>query len=481
MTSRPARVAQIGGRLARRGAVPVLVLGAVVGGSGAAATHGPLRACPPTLPLSCPLTRPAVSGSATLPSAADTETFEYTVSGVHVIQRLTRASDVVAVDLYYPGGVQQLTAGTAGIEELALRATEYGSARYPGTRSRQALAHTGSEWVVDAASDWSIVGFRGVLDQFDSTWAVFADRVTHPTLDSAAVVLVRERMLREARLRGVTPDGAAHALADSLAFDGHPYSLSPSGTESSLADMTPEVVRRYAAAEFVTSRMLLVVVGNVPRPRLEPLVAATLGTLPPGSYTWAPPVDVRRRPTSLTLVHRQIATNYILGYFPGPSVTSPDYPAFEVATELLGARLSSAIRGKSSLSYAAYAPYNNRAIASGGLYASTIMPSLVMALMRQQLDSVKSERMPGYWLDKFETEFTAEFIMENETSAAQAASLARAQLFGGDYRKASGELSRLRDVSPGDVTRVARLYMRDIQFVYVGDTTRVRRDWMKGL
>ena len=82
MTSRPACVAQIGGP----------GRGARAGTGGRRRRVGgrppPTDRCARARPRSrsCPLTRPAVSGSATLPSAADTETFEYTVSGVHVIQ-----------------------------------------------------------------------------------------------------------------------------------------------------------------------------------------------------------------------------------------------------------------------------------------------------------------------------------------------------------------------------------------------------------
>lgn len=411
----------------------------------------------------------------------DSLTVAYTVAGVHVIQRLTPANDVVAVDLYLDGGVQQLTASTAGIEELALRTSVYGSAHYPGTTSRQALGRTGSEWTLDPETDWTMVGFRGVTDQFDSSWAVFADRIVHPTLDSASLALVRDRMVREARLRMLDPEGVAHYIADSLAFEGHPYALNPAGTESSLTSLSSEIVRRYVSDEFVTSRLLLVVVGNIPRPRLEPLVAATLGTLPAGAYHWSIPPDVPRRPSSLTFVPRVTHTNYIVGYFAGPSIASRDYPAFRIATAILSSRLSSAIRYDADLSYSAGAPYQGRAIASGGLYASTTTPMLVMALMRQQLDSMKKAEYGAYALSEFARGYRSDYLLLNESNQSQAALLAHAQLLQGDYHRASAELDVLEHVSPVEVTRVTKTYMRDIQFVYVGDTTRVRRTWVKSM
>jgi zinc protease len=422
----------------------------------------------------------AVSGAGPASNAADTLTLDYTVGGVHVLQRITSANDIVAVDLYLVGGVQQLTAPTAGIELLALRAAQYGTTRYPGAAARHALTRTGSEWVVEPETDWTMVGFRGVADQFDSSWVAFADRIVHPSLDSAAVALTRERMIRETRLRGLTPEAVAWETADSLTFEGHPYALSPSGTEASLAQLTPDAVHRYVHDQFVTSRMLLVVVGNISRAQLEPLVASTLGTLPAGHYVWAPPSDVPRRPSSLVMVSRVVATNYIVGYYTGPSVASRDYPAFRLATELLGVRVSGAVRYRTSLSYAAGAPYQGRAISSGAFYASTAQPGLVVALMHQQLDSVRNDRLPGWMLKEFVKEFTLDHLLDQESNEAQAGALARAQLYFGDYRRADGELDVLRSVAPADLPRVAKQYMRDFHFVYVGDTTRVRRTWVNG-
>ena len=111
--------------------------------------------------------------------SVDSNTFDYTSGGVHVIQRLTPGNDVVALRLYLLGGVLQLTPATAGVEELALRTLPYGSARYPGPASRRAFARTGSQWHENSGSDWSTVGFVSITDRFDSAWAVFGDRIAY--------------------------------------------------------------------------------------------------------------------------------------------------------------------------------------------------------------------------------------------------------------------------------------------------------------
>jgi zinc protease len=70
-------------------------------------------------------------------------------------------------------------------------------------------------------------------------------------------------------------------------------------------------------------------------------------------------------------------------------------------------------------------------------------------------------------------QFITEYFLGNETNAAQADFLARAELYRGDWRKGSGFSNALRAVTPADIQRVARKYFRDINFAYVGDAARL--------
>ncbi|HZS60036.1 MAG TPA: insulinase family protein [Gemmatimonadaceae bacterium] len=423
----------------------------------------------------------ALSLTLATPGPVDSATTDYIVGGVHVIQRRTSANDVIAVDLYFLGGTQLATATTAGIEPLALRAAFYGTDHYPGRAWQRARGRTGSVFAVGPTSDWTLVSFRGVVEQFDSTWALLADCVMHPTLDSATVAVARQRMIIAARARDISPDGALYGLADSVAFSGHPYGLHPSGTEASLAALSPNVLQRYVREQYVTSRMLLVVVGNIPRATIEAAVTRTLGTLPAGRYTWHPPSPVTPRVApSLTVVERATATNYILGYFQGPPVTSRDYPSFELATYLLGARLSNAIRQQRSLSYAASAPFLGRALATGGIYVSSPDPAEVFPIVSAELDTIRTTSISARGYDYFVRQFVTRQLIAKGSSGAQAAALAEAQIYEGDYHRANLE-SPFRDVTPYKMQQAANKYMRNTQFVYLGDPNRVKGIRINGM
>ncbi|MEP6618059.1 MAG: pitrilysin family protein, partial [bacterium] len=356
--------------------------------------------------------------SAEAPDSAVTQRFE--VSGLPVILRRNAANEVVVANLYLLGGTRQLTKQTAGIEALLLAASERGTKRFPGAAVRQRTARLGSTIGIEANDDWSAIGLHAIRATFDSTWAILADRVMAPTLDPAEVNIVRDQFLSVARERMTQPDDAATELADSLLYAGHSNSISTSGTTESIPLLTASRLKQYHAAQVVTSRMLLVVVGNVDRAQIERLVRGTLATLPKGNYHWTAPPPVVTTGRALALDNRPLPTNYLLGYAPGPAATDADYVALRVATAVLSGRLFTEVRSRRNLSYAVEAPFLERAYAIGGLYVTTVDPNRVLALMRQELNTLQTETVDPMGLKRLEQQFITEYYLKNETNADQA-------------------------------------------------------------
>jgi zinc protease len=410
----------------------------------------------------------------------DSATARFDVDGVRVIHRPNYGTDVVAVNLYLLGGTRQLTPATQGVEALLVRAGEYGSAGYPGGEQRAAWGRTGSALALSADADWTLYGFRGLGDEFDASWDVWADRLLRPALAESSLAVVRGRLVSRARRRRADPDGLAFAAADSVAYAGHPYALDPAGTEASLAALDSAAVRRYAEAQLVRSRLLVVVVGNADRARVEAAVRRSFARLPQGTYAWtlppAPPAAARDGgPAAATYLARPFATNYVLGVFQGPPASAPDAPAFRVAAALLGSRLHRAVREERGLSYAAYAPFLDRGRTGAVLYMSTTLPRGALAVARAQLDTLRRLPYPPGSMRYFTDQFVADHLAENMTSAAQADVLARAELLEGDYRRGTHAMEALRGLTAIDVRAAAARYLRRPQFVYLGDTTRVAR------
>lgn len=417
---------------------------------------------------------PAIAPTAAAALAsADSLTEQFEVAGIPVILRRVTANNVVAANLYLLGGVRQLTAETQGIELLLLEASERGTARYPKNVLRTRMAQLGSAVGVSPGLDWTSVGLRATVAGFDSTWAILADRLMAPRLDPAEVELVREQFVTAVRQRRDSPDARLEQLADSIAFEGHPYALDPVGTEASLSALTVDDLRRYHAGQMVTSRMRLVVVGNVSRTRVERLVRTTLGRLPRGEYTWTLPDPPAPLPGAHVIERRALPTNYLQGWFHGPRADTREYTALRLACAILSGRLFNEVRSRRNLSYSVNAPFEERAFATGGLYVTTTQPDDVLYVMQQQLAALKDGRITDDGLERLVQQFIVSYFLDNETNADQANMLARAALYRGDYRAAAAFVDELRSITPQEIREAARRYMTNIRWAYIGDPLRV--------
>lgn len=412
------------------------------------------------------------------PSAAadDTTLFAYNVDSVRVVQRVVPTTDVVAVNIYLLGGARQLTPATQGIEAMWLTASKFGTRNHPDSTQRAAWALTGSFFTSDLTSDWTMFGFRGVRDEFDASWDLITERIAQPTFPSAGVTSTRERLQASLKLQRESPDGEISSIADSVAFAGHPYGLSLYGSEESLAAIDSATLAGYVRAQAVRSRLLVVVVGNATRAMVEAAVRRTLAGLPVGTYRWTPPTPAPSRAGTVTLLQRRSATNYVIGVFNGPAETHDDFPSFSMATAMLGSMITEAVRERRGLSYAASASVTDRALVTGTLYVSTPKPDTVVRLIQAQIRTITNpDSMPagvGFTSDKN----SLQFLFRRSTSAVQADALAHAEILQGDYRLAVNVPRRLRSVTSSSVRQAAVAYMKNIQFIYAGDTTLVKRN-----
>ncbi len=408
-------------------------------------------------------------------ATTDSLTTSFDVDGVQVILRRVTANNVVATNVYLLGGVRQLTRETQGIELLFLEATEQGTARYPRDDLRRRMAQLGSAIGASPGADWSTLSLRSTVATFDSSWAILADRLVAPRLDEAGIELVRSQILTAVQQRTESPDALLDYLADSSAFAGHPYGLSPVGTVASLTAITREMILAYHKQQVVRSRLRVVIVGNVTRERVERLVRGTLATLPMGTYAWTLPTPPEPRASGATFVMRRLPTNYIQGWFVGPPANSPDYTALRVASAVLSGRLFSEIRERLNLTYAVDAPFRERAFAIGGLYVTTTQPDLVLGIMQREMRALQDGTISDAGLERLVQQFIVTYFLDNETNADQANLLARAALYQGDYRRASTFADDLRAVTPEAIRLAAERYFRNVRFAFIGDALNVDR------
>lgn len=176
-------------------------------------------------------------------SAQASNVSEFEVNGLKVILKRRAAAPTISANLFIKGGARNLTAKTAGIENLMLNSAIEAGQTFSRQAVRREIARTGSTLQSSVGNDFSVVTLGSTREAFDQMWKVFVDVTMKPLFDAADVNRVRDQLITALREQETVPDSALEAVEERIIFAGHPYANDPSGTIESLTPITPALLR----------------------------------------------------------------------------------------------------------------------------------------------------------------------------------------------------------------------------------------------
>jgi zinc protease len=408
-------------------------------------------------------------------AAAASQISEFTVAGIKVIHKPVTANDVVAVRLFIKGGAAALTPAVAGIEHVLVDAATSGTEKYSKDAFSALATSTGTEVGGAVTLDYTSLSMLGVRQHFNDAWDLFTQAALHPTFPETEVQQVKEQIVNQLKQRADDPDSYLSLVADSLLYDGHPYAVDPQGNEVSVSKLTRDDLLRWHKRRMTKENLLLVVVGNVSRAQLEPKVASAFGGLPATGGAAVPVPAIKSRASAVSIVERQLPTNYIMGVYAAPGRASPDYPAIQMATRLLGERLFEEVRTKRNLTYAVGAGLSGARQSQGNLYVTAVEPDTTMKVIFSEVRRMQRDLVDRARLQETINVFVTGYWMGQETNGGQAGSLGNWELTGGGWRNARLFVDRMKAVTAADIKRVASQYLKNARFVVIGDPKKIKQ------
>lgn len=420
-----------------------------------------------------PATQPGAFSAQSIVAKQAALVSEFEVNGLKVLMKRREASLTVAAGLFIRGGSANINAQNAGIETLMLSSATEASAGFPRSRMRTELSRMGTVIGSSSNNDYSVLSLASTRMHFDRSWQIFTDVALRPSFTKEDVALVQERLVVSLSDDTDSPDVYLQKLQDKVAYAGHPYLNSTSGTPETIAKLTPEDLRAYHAKLMETSRLLLVIVGDLNANEVRSLVEASFGKLPRGNYKPEAVPQLTFAKSSVDITPRELPTNYIQGLFAAPSLTSPDIYAMRVASSLLRDRVFEEVRVKRNLSYAPDAFLRTQAANVGGLYVTAVDANQSIRVMLSEIARLQTEAVSAEDIHAVVAQYLTTYYLGQETNAAQAGELAQYELIGGGWRNSINFLEKLPAVTPADIQRVAQKYMRNIRFVVLGNPRSV--------
>ncbi len=408
-------------------------------------------------------------------AAADAARFvtEFEVSGLKVLVKRREGSQTVVAGLFMRGGSRNVTAQNAGVEALMLDVATEASAGFPREQMRRETSRTGTSISYGINYDYSVLSLASTRRHFDRSWEIFTDAALHPSFAPDDFARVKNRLV--VSLSGDTdvPDSYLQVLQSRIVYKGHPYFNDPRGTAESVNRLTIDDVKRFHAHMMQTSRLLLVLVGDLDPQQIRRKVEATFGKLPRGDYLPSPPPPLVFSAQTVDVTTRSLPTNYVQGVFAAPTLGVPDIYPMRIAASILQGRVFAEVRVKRNLSYAPDAFLGSQAANIGGIYVTAVDANQAVRVMLDEITRLQNEEVSPEELQATAQQFLTKHYLGQETNAAQAGDLAQSELLGGGWRNSAAFLERLGAVTPADVKRVANTYMRNIRFVVLGNPKSV--------
>ena len=400
---------------------------------------------------------------------------EFDVNGLKVIVKRRASAPTVAGGLFIRGGARNINEKDAGIENLMLASAVEAGQKIPRATVRRDLSRLGSGIVSGVTNDYSAVSFVTTRTNFDRVWDIFTEVTMNPAFDPQDIERNRQRILAQLGEAGISPEGALQTLEERVVYAGHPYANDVSGTTANISRFTAAELRAYHKNVMQTSRLLLVVVGDVDPDQFKARVAATFGKLPSGDYKEQPLAALDFSKGTLSATSRALPTTYVQGAFSAPSLRDPDYNAMRVAVSILASLVNQEVRVRRQLSYAPEADMNNNAANTATISVSSTDPNKAVSVMLDQIKLLQNNTLPDDIIDDVSDFFLTKHYLSLETNSAQAGELARYELIGGGWRNSFEFLNGIRAVKPADIRAVANKYMKNIRFAVVGNEAAINK------
>jgi zinc protease len=399
--------------------------------------------------------------------------YQMIVNGVKVIVQPS-GNEIVEVLTVFKGGVQNYPADKAGIENLAITSlTECGTKNDSKNSFKDKLDKVSAAISGTAGMDFSSITLNCIKMDLDKVWPLYVDALTSPLFDSAEFNRVKQDAINNLKSQSSRPDFSISKMAKETAFKGKDYSKSPTGDETTVNALTASETKSYYSSILTRSRMIIVVVAELDRAVIEKMVGELTQKIPAGAdlklnrYSYVPSKN------TFADQKKDLATNYIQGVTAGPQPGSADFDAFTIAMNIFYARQFLEVRTNNGLSYAPQTRFNSGLSPYTTIMVSTTNPDKYIGVMDNLIDKTHRDGFQDDEVKDSKTGYVTKFYYGMETNTAQAASLASNEVLFNDWRRSLRLNEDLKRVSVEDVDKAFNKYVKNITWVYQGDTSKV--------
>ncbi len=403
-------------------------------------------------------------------------------NGLQIIVVQHHEQPAVSLRLLIRAGAAQDPTDKPGVAALVASLLDQGTTKKGAREIADTIDTIGGALGAGAGTDLSFVNVIVMNDSLALGFDLLADVVRRPAFAPDEIERQRQQTLSSLQVSTEDPEYVANTVIDRLIYGFHPYGRPTSGTPESIASIARADLKAFHDTFFAPNNCVLAVVGDVDADAAFPGIQRAFGDWArreiPESANDGVPGPTRR----VVVVDRPgaVQTEIRVGHVAIPR-KHPDFLALNMAAKILGGeganRLHGVLRTQRGLTYGASADLDSLK-QSGGLVGETDTRSdataEVLRLIVDEFWRLQRDRVGTRELADVKAYLTGNFPLTIETPDAIALQVLNAVFYGLDLEEVETFRERVDAITPDDIQRVARAYLRPdrLSVVLVGDASR---------
>jgi zinc protease len=385
----------------------------------------------------------------------------------------------VSFRLLIKAGAIQEPADKPGVASFVSALLNQGTTTRSAGEIANAIDSAGGLVGAGSGNELSFLNGAVIKDRVDFVLAMAAEMAQRPAFAAGEFERQRRQALSGLQVSYDDPDYLANLVFDRLVFGFHPYGRPGEGTPESIGRLTRDDLSAYHRTWYVPNNALLAIVGDLTTDEAFAAAEKAFGSWArrdvPAVQTSEPPPPTRR----IVVVDRpgSAQTAIRVGHLGVPR-THADFVALDLAIRILGGeganRLFGVLRSDRGLTYGASADFHTYK-QSGDIVAETDTRTATtgeaLRLIVDEFARLQREPVSPPELGGAQDFIAGNFPLTIESPSAIAQQVLAHLFYGLDLAEIETYVDRVERVSPADIQRVARGFLRPdkLSIVLVGD------------
>lgn len=395
-------------------------------------------------------------------------------NGMNVLLLENHKSPVVSVQMWVKTGSADEAKAVQGISHFIEHLVFKGTKKYKVGEIASVVEAAGGELNAYTSFDQTVFYVTISKQYSDTALDVISQMMGSPSFDPTEIDNEREVVIEEIKRGQDSPSRALSQALFSNTFKKHPYGIPVIGFDKVIRKVTPKQIKSYFNSRYVPSNMFLVIAGDFQSAEMKKKVQEYFGSFEPNKLVKVKrPKEPSQKSIRVDVKQTKFQqTNFYLSWRI-PSVKHKDVAALDVLSMILGAgdssRLVDSLRIKNlivnSIGAFSYSMQDDGLFAvSASLEPGNLEKSLLGTI--EELEKILATPPTNEELQKVITNLASHEIYSMETVDNIARKAGSNEFYMGDHEYFKKYLSQIYSLTPDDVTKVARKYLKPDCFTF---------------